>query len=211
MNWRFGIIGWKHGGGEWPAEFDFRCDPDGELQSHLMTMLGSPKGANVRILDVGAGPLTVLGKKWPGRNVEIIPTDALSEGYDELLQKHGIVPLIRTIPVKGEELDVRFPADYFDLVHAQNCIDHCEHPLKVIENMLKVARPNAFVLLYHAVREGAKEGYEGLHQWDFYSRDNAFFIDGMGETVNVSHCLEKMAEVTCHEANDWLRVTIRKR
>lgn len=206
-NWKQGLshelLFWDHWmetrGGTWKEDFFFRCDPDAALQDYICAYLNAPEGANVRILDVGAGPLTLLGKKWNGRSVELIATDALAKEYDYLLEKHEIVPPVRTIPVKAEELDGHFPANHFDLVHAQNCIDHCEHPLKVIENMLKLARPGAFVLLYHAVREGEREGYEGLHQWDFYSRENMFFIDGMGKSMDVSHHFSGMANVECHE------------
>lgn len=198
-------------GGDWPADFAFRCDPETTLQDHLTMFLDAPEGSVVRILDVGAGPLTLLGKKWSGRNVEIVPTDALADEYDALLRKHNIIPPIRTIQVKAEELTAHFPPDCFDMVHANNCIDHSENPTAAIENMLKVVRPGAFVLLFHAVREGERESYEGLHKWDFYSRDNAFFIDGGNKTVNVSDYFHAIADTTCREENEWLSVMMRKR
>ena len=45
------------------SEYRERLDPDLELQSDLKALIAAAEGAVVRILDVGAGPLTRIGKK----------------------------------------------------------------------------------------------------------------------------------------------------
>ncbi len=56
----------------------------------------------IRILDVGAGPLTVLGKRLTGVQIDITAVDPLAGDYGTLLQRHGIAPPIRTQWCEGE-------------------------------------------------------------------------------------------------------------
>jgi hypothetical protein len=100
------------------------------LQEYLTKLIEAPPGFRVEILDVGAGPLTVLGKKWPGRDVRITAVDANAAEYDGLLAKHGIKPFCRTKFGYAEDLASVVPLSAFDLVHARNCIDHSKDPLK---------------------------------------------------------------------------------
>jgi ubiquinone/menaquinone biosynthesis C-methylase UbiE len=118
----------------------------------------------VEILDVGAGPLTIVGKKWPGREVHITPLDPNVDGYDGLLAKHGIVPPCRTVFGLAEELD--FPEHSFDLVHARNSVDHSKDALQAIREMVRVVKKGCFVCLNHKVSEGRLEKYAEYHQWN---------------------------------------------
>jgi hypothetical protein len=50
---------------QWPETYQLRLDPELELQPHLRALLEPhPPGSTISILDVGAGPLTVVGKCW---------------------------------------------------------------------------------------------------------------------------------------------------
>ncbi len=204
---------WDHwletSGDKWPDDFAFRCDPNSQFQENLIPFLNDSQN-KIRILDVGAGPLTILGKRWQDYEIEIVPTDALAEEYEKLLRRHNVNAPVQTLYIKGEEIGLHFLPDQFDLVYARNSVDHSENPLKVIRNMLGVVRPGAYVVLSHALREGKRASYSGLHQWDFYSQNNNFFIDGMGQTVNVSDQFLGMADVKCHEESDWLMVSMLK-
>ena len=57
-------------GDEWPDEYRTRLDPQAPLADELTALIDVPDGAPVRILDVGAGPLTILGKVWAGHQRE---------------------------------------------------------------------------------------------------------------------------------------------
>src|SRR5688572_21872744 len=57
------------------SEFKERTDTELEVQPFIKKLVDAPPGSRVRLLDVGAGPLTRLGKKWEGRSVEIVPVD----------------------------------------------------------------------------------------------------------------------------------------
>src|SRR6266516_646804 len=76
----------KDPGRKWdPGEYRDRTDPDLELQAELKRLIPAAPGDKVRILDVGAGPLTRLGKRWSGREVEIVAVDPLAREYETML------------------------------------------------------------------------------------------------------------------------------
>jgi len=167
----------------------------------------------VRVLDVGAGPLTVVGKKWAGRKIEIVAVDPLAAEYDRLLSKHGIRPVCRTTYARAEGLTGIFPAAGFDFVHARNSIDHSSDPIRTISEMLRVVKPGCWVYLEHKINEGRTENYHGLHQWNFFPRSGEFFIAGRGRfAVNVSARFRNMAETQAERKDgSWFVVRMRKR
>jgi SAM-dependent methyltransferase len=130
-----------------------------------------PEG-NVRVLDVGAGPATVVPKLHPGRTFHITALDPLADEYDALLDAHGIEPPVRTRRGSGEDLlDVVEPGS-FDLAHAVNSVDHAYDPGLVVRNMLLAVKPGGLVLLRHERNEAVNEHYRGLHQWNFDASDD---------------------------------------
>jgi len=70
-------------GGDWQEDYEFRTDPDSEFQEGFAWALPHDV-TNPKILDVGAGPMTFLGKKFRGRFLDITPVDALGDLYSEL-------------------------------------------------------------------------------------------------------------------------------
>lgn len=82
-------------------DYEWRTNPNSDLtkaQKHIIRRLEpvAPPGTKVSILDVGAGPLTCVGKQWEGREIKITAVDALAEEYNALLAKLNISPLVRT-------------------------------------------------------------------------------------------------------------------
>ncbi len=200
-------------GGEWPGDFQRRLSPDTPLQKFVIRHLAQLPGSEFSILDVGAGPLTVLGKRWPGKRVRITPVDPLAAEYDRILASLGIVPMIRTLECEGEQLSSRFPPDSFDLVWSQNAVDHSYDPRLVIEQALTVVKNGGYVLLNHARNEGENEAYVGLHQWNFAMEDGAFVIWNPSMRIDMTRHLEPHAEVWGTEEAEvkgWIEVAIRK-
>jgi SAM-dependent methyltransferase len=66
----------------------------------------------------------------------------------------------------------------FDLVHAANSLDHAHDPVAAIKAAAPVVRPGGHVFLEHILNEGAREGYGGLHQWNFGVEGDLNVIDG---------------------------------
>ena len=60
-------------------------NPGTELRERIRALIAAPEGVTVRVLDVGAGPLTALGKVWPGRTLELTAVDPLADEYNAIL------------------------------------------------------------------------------------------------------------------------------
>lgn len=198
----------------WPQEFQQRLDPNLPLSPELAGLL-DPASSRPKVLDVGAGPLTVVGRRFRGMTVDLAAIDPLAAEYDILLARHQIVPPVRTIRGVGETLDRQFPPNSFDLAHARNCLDHGLDPVAAVEQMLAVVKPGGWVVLRHHPDEAIAENWRGMHQWNFSrSPEGDFIISSRSEAVNVTRKLRQCAEISCDIHNDdgelWLEVRIRK-
>jgi SAM-dependent methyltransferase len=196
---------------EWHDTYGERFNPNLPLQHRLSALL--PPQEKIEILDVGAGPLTFLGKKSEGKRIYITAIDPLADEYDKLFAKYHIVPLVRTEKLDAEKLTTRFPENTFDLVFARNCIDHAYNPECAIIEMIKVVKKGCYVLMEHRVNEAEKEGYRGLHQWNFsMTIAGEFLINGKCFHVNFSEKYNAICQITCElDTENWLITKILKR
>ena len=192
------------GGAEWPQDFRERFNPDQPIQHYLATYIDRLETECVRILDVGSGPLTKLGKRHSSKQLVITATDLLADDYERLLTELEIEPLVRTIYADAERLGEQFEPGSYDVVHGANCVDHMADPLRAIEQMLTVSKPEGWVVLYHAENEGQREQYRQLHQWDFTCEGGSFVIRGRdGQETNVTKQLGAFCEVECMREEAW--------
>ena len=201
------------GGGQWPDDYQRRIDPQQPLQEHIMSALGEAAARELKILDVGAGPLTHLGKVWPGHVLSITAIDPLADAYAELLAKHQIVPPIPTEQGFAERLVEQFGENQFDLVHARNCIDHGLDPVRAIEQMVAVAKPGGVVYMHHAINEAITQGYHGLHQWNLFGTPQKLYVGSRTHAVNMTWRLARTANVANQIFEDigWMVTIIHKR
>jgi len=195
---------------QWPEDYKRRLDPNTPVQPWYEKILDEIPADPVRVLDVGAGPLTILGRIHPRKKVLLEATDALAREYDVLLRKHGVIPPLPTTCAEAEKLTNHFAPGMFDFVHASNCIDHCAEPFLAICQMLAVARIGATVLLSHEENEAEHERYTGFHQWNFTVENGNFIIRGKGQTFNVTELLGSVAALDSHLENGWVTVHLRK-
>src|SRR5262245_36133007 len=99
------------GGPQWSTGYNRRIDPSSAFDPDVGRFL---KDENITVLDVGAGPITILVYVWNGQRVRITAVDPLAKEYDAMLAKRGIVPAVRTQEGRAEELDSIFAPDSFD-------------------------------------------------------------------------------------------------
>jgi SAM-dependent methyltransferase len=181
--------------GKYRETFGERMDAVSPLQPFLEELIVEPEGQSVRILDVGAGPFTFVGRKsarWP---IEIVPVDPLAGGYDLLLAKYGVVPPVRTLSVAAEDLLARFGPASFDLVCCRNALDHTLDPVRALRQMCEVVKPGASISLHHQTYEAERNKYTGMHQWNFFLDGEAFIIAGVADQVNVDALFAQRATV----------------
>ncbi len=211
MLWKLGIsseiLFWRDylqtKGSSWNDFYETQLRPDTPLDKIITDLLEAPLGSKVRILDVGAGPLTVLGKIFPGHQVELVAVDALADYYNEILDELDINPIVRTRKAEAESLTKVFEKNSFDLVHARNSIDHCYDPVLAIDEMLAVTRPGGWVFMQHVPNEATDEmemGYKyagsGFHQWDFFVENGDFWISGFNTRTNITERLAEQATIS---------------
>jgi SAM-dependent methyltransferase len=156
-------------GAPWSEDYWRRLDPAAPLQAHVARYL---PGHAARLLDVGAGPLTSLGKVVPGVTIDVVAVDALGDVYGQLVDEAGVTPPVRTRQCHSEQLTQLFGAE-FDVVHARNCIDHGYDPVGAIREMALVTKPGGVVLLQHYPNEA---NFDGLHQWDMGVADGRLIV-----------------------------------
>ena len=179
---------------QWASDREERLDPTTEIRDPLVRAeLERHPAEEISIVDVGAGPLTWLGYRYPGKTLEIVPVDPLADDYDRLLREAGLEPPIRTIRVAGEELLEHFDAGTFDIAYATNALDHSADPLAIISNMVAVVRPGGAVLLRHKRNEGESARYGGLHQWNFDAVDGSLLLWNNASRVDVGSVLAERA------------------
>jgi SAM-dependent methyltransferase len=173
---------------QWAWDREQRLDSTTEIRDPLvreeLERLGS---AEISILDVGAGPLTSLGYRYPGKTLTIVPVDPLADEYDRLL---------RTIGVAGEALVEWFGARRFDIAYATNSLDHSADPLAIIGNMVSLVRADGVVLLRHKRNEGESARYGGLHQWNFDAVDGRLRLWNDAVEIDVGAALGERAAAT---------------
>jgi SAM-dependent methyltransferase len=187
----------RTGGLLWPAEYVRRLDPDAELDPALGAIV-ERVGDGATILDVGAGPLTVLGTKWKQYEFSLRAVDPLAELYDRLLATCGatpIVPVVRTEFAVVEDLSAFFDPASFDIVHCRNALDHSFDPLQGVIEMLRIVKVGGTVMLRHNSNEAENEQYVGFHQFNLDVRDGIFVIWNRSTHMVVADCLPVEVEI----------------
>jgi SAM-dependent methyltransferase len=182
---------------QWASDRESRLDPETEIRDPLVRAeLERNPATEVSILDVGAGPVTWLGFRYPGKTLTIVAVDPLADEYDRLLRNAGLAPPIRTICIAGEELLEHFDARTFDIAYASNALDHSADPLGIISNMVALVRPGGIVILRHKRNEGESALYGGLHQWNFDALDGSLLLWNDAVEVDIGLALGKRALTT---------------
>lgn len=194
-------------GGSWPEDYRFRIDPDSELQEGLKEYLSDAR-STVRILDVGAGPLTYVGKRWAGHELLITAVDALGEEYAKLLSEFGIQPPVRTLACDAERLAEMFSPESFDLAYARNALDHAYEPMRAISQMVDLVRPGGVVLLEHVPNEAERHAYRGLHNWNFDVSDGRCLLWCPRQRFDLGFELMDRATVEGSKTDNWVTVVV---
>jgi SAM-dependent methyltransferase len=200
----------------WKDDFERRFEADAVLDEKLIVRLLPEIDADpVTILDVGAGPVTVLGKRYPGRSLRITPVDALAEDYDRLLSQFEVEPPVRTLACSGEELLRKFRPETFDVAYARNSLDHSYDPLAIIHNMISVVKTGGFVVTRHVRAEGEHQRYSGFHQWNFDIEGGHLVLWNKAAKHDVTEAVRAVADVEAfrddHGGDDWVVAVLRKR
>jgi hypothetical protein len=143
-----------------------RMQPDRELPYWAKAVL--PKQIQrPRILDVNAGPVSSLGTRLNGKEVDLIPIDDLAHQFDQLIARHGYTVPLRTQFCSAEDILCRFGAGAFDLIYSYNGLANTRDPIRVYAQLLASLKPNRKVITFHQAvpspSELWKQGFQHFH------------------------------------------------
>ncbi|HLL28856.1 MAG TPA: methyltransferase domain-containing protein [Xanthobacteraceae bacterium] len=194
-------------GGQWPEDFNARLNPERAANPALFEGLDveTPK-----VLDVGAGPMSIFGLKLKDKPVALSACDPLAPLYADMASRHGVNWPVKTASAFAEDLSAFYPRGEFDLVYCRNALDHSFDPVRGIEEMLLVARPGGRVALDHYVNEAKKANYDGFHQWNFEKIDGKFIIWNKDERIDVAERFARCARVSVETNGTWIWVRLDK-
>ena len=226
--WEDEVAFWDHWletrGFNWPEDYARKTDPRARVLIPRRFLPPTARHASrflpgrrprISILDVGSGPLSIVGTRLPGVEVELLPVDPLAERYRELLARHGVTAPVESRPCAAESLADELGEARFDVVYCQNALDHTADPLAGLDQMTRVVRPGCWVVLKHTLDEGETESYVGLHDWNFNLDGDRFVIWRPGERIHPDEHLPLAArfdtEIVEEEGYRWVRVGIQRR
>jgi SAM-dependent methyltransferase len=196
-------------GGQWPEDFRKRFDPEAPLDPWIAAAARALGTGELSILDVGSGPVSVIGYKLENVALRITAVDPLAWIYNNLLAHHRLSPPVAPTFAPAEDLSSFFELNSFDIVHCRNALDHSFDPFRGIRQMLKVVRIGGLILLRHHRNEAEHENYKGFHHYNFDCVDGRFVIWGRSARVDIGDLLSGQAQVSC-AVGGLLEITIRK-
>jgi SAM-dependent methyltransferase len=149
-------------------------------EPYLAALRAASHGGPLKALDVGCGPISRL--RWGSLNDELSVTgvDPLLDMYAVVRERHGLSALreIRCaaeVCAGAEGLSTLTP-DAFDFAYCSNALDHTENPVAVVNTIAQVLRPGGILAIQVYTREGSREKWWQLHQFDMYVNDTDQFV-----------------------------------
>jgi SAM-dependent methyltransferase len=134
-------------------------------------------GRPIEALDIGSGSISRL--RWGALQglLHVTGVDPLLDIYDLILTYHGLnnLPSIRVdrvINANAENLDHHIAPGSFDFAFCCNALDHAEDPPAVVGQLARALRPGGTFALEFATREGSRQNWQQLHQFDLFFDDS---------------------------------------
>lgn len=150
---------------------------------------------SVKLLDVCCGPFPKSGIYHESYKIERTLVDAIAEDYHNLLKINNINRNGQSIIQSNvEDILQVLKKKSFDIIYSKNALDHTYNPLIAIENLIKLLSKKGVIILEHFINEGEYTNYFGLHQWNFYLKDNDFYISSKNNEIqyNVNEILKEI-------------------
>ena len=182
-------------GDQWPADYIRRTDPNSELVGWILELINEADievTNNLKILDIGSGPLSYVGYKSDKYIIDLTVVDPLANEYNSLLDKNNIKNVPR--PQKGyfETAIHDFGENSFDIIWCLNSLDHSIDPLIGLYNLLTVCRIGGGVVLSFHRNEAEIGDYQGLHQWNLDSLEKeGLILTAHNKKINLQGLLDQ--------------------
>src|SRR5262249_54485561 len=152
---------------------------DRPLPPHVAEVAAAIGKPQLKILDVGSGPLTVLGTRFDGREISLTCVDPLASAYITLIERYKLTPQFWPGVGFAEDLSAFVESNSFDIVHCRNALDHSFDPVRGLFEIIEVLCVGGKAVLLHHPNEAERNHYDGLHQWNFDIQNGRFVIWNM--------------------------------
>ncbi len=147
----------------------------------LGSMWGDNSGRPLQVLDIGCGAVSRL--RWGALQglCAITGVDPLLDMYAIVRERHGYNALpeircAREICAGAEDLAGHLAPRSFDAAYCANALDHTEDPVAVVHTVATLVRPGGIFAIDVYTREGSREQWWQLHQFDMYISDAGDFV-----------------------------------
>jgi SAM-dependent methyltransferase len=134
----------------------------------VMEALKRDFGSDLKLIDVGSGPVTSFFNELDVTRYDITTVDPLAKWYNQLNKKYRVKYKINCVEGMGESVDKLFDPESFHLVLSQNSIDHASSPDIFVKNLYSILKPGGFLYLMGFFNEGEAANWLGLHQHNLY-------------------------------------------
>jgi hypothetical protein len=168
-----------------------RSPLDREISEDFKSDLWNQSRSSVKLLDVGAGPISVAGAIDPSAKLTIsrICADPLGDYYTELLRNRGL-SAPKYISRDAEELHLALPKGSVDYVFSRNALDHAwDAPYAIRAIFDHVLRPGGLMRLRHYECEAVFANYAGFHRWNFLTSGRQVLLFSQTQTHQLSSLL----------------------
>jgi SAM-dependent methyltransferase len=120
----------------------------------------------VKIADIGSGPVSSIGSYLPGVKVEVYPSD--TQDFTSWWQKRrewwkddDLKPYI---PVEVQNMEkLTYPNNYFDIVWCHNALDHTRNAEIAVKEFKRVCKKGGWIYIMCSLNQ-LDTGY--LHFWN---------------------------------------------
>lgn len=159
------------------------------LVDYLIPLIGDKK--EVRIADIGSGPLSTIGNYLDDVIVHVYPSD--NQDFSGFWKKYNAIPEFQVEYQDMEKLE--YPDGYFDIVHCENALDHTKDALSAVKEMIRVCKPGGWVYIdcnLYQLSTGHKHYWNATEEGEFIKYHEVFdlkefgfkikFIDNGGES-----------------------------
>jgi SAM-dependent methyltransferase len=196
-----------------------RLDPAARISEYPLGIFSKIYQHNrykqLKVLEIGSGPISTLAYGVDHGQLVVTAVDILGDRYRELMERLGIIYPVVPENGRAEELDRKFQAGSFDCAFARNALDHTQDLPLAFDNLVRCVRPGGFIVLMHAVSEGASNHWSPSHKWNLdFEKGGLTATNKRGEV----HLLEKQNNLEIEYLNyasvlfgRWIDVLYRKR
>ena len=184
------------------------------MDAHVARLRTARDGQPLEALDVGCGSISRL--RWGALNglMTVTGIDPLLDMYAVVRERHGLnvlqeIRCAREVSIGAEAMSARFPPSAFDFVYCANALDHVEDPTAVMDTVGDVLRPGGILAIQVYTREGTRENWWQLHQFDMYVNEDGAFVSetkgGVVRSIFSPRCGLAVREVVVKNAeHTWL-------